>query len=240
MSESPPHTAGAKRAASPDLDSSDGPTAIKRAREDPEAESESANVDEPATEVPEDADTVAETDADAAAVQPDSVETNGAGEAAEAAGSNGAGEDAEAKKMDDASMDGCVGVLLISTSPCTPRSKSAGSLMHRAGGDSHSNNASSLPAIPAQPGKPADPTPQQIAMRALIVTQDASVIIGRGGAHVNEIRVRNDRALVIFDLTTQDKSSARVTVSESIPGNPERILNVSGALDAVAKVSAVK
>lgn len=34
----------------------------------------------------------------------------------------------------------------------------------------------------------------------------------------------------------QDKSSARVTVSESIPGNPERILNVSGALDAVAKV----
>jgi heterogeneous nuclear rnp K-like protein len=57
-------------------------------------------------------------------------------------------------------------------------------------------------------------------MRALIVTQDASVIIGRGGAHVNEIR---------------EKSNARVTVSESIPGNPERILNVSGALDAVAK-----
>lgn len=27
-----------------------------------------------------------------------------------------------------------------------------------------------------------------------------------------------------------------MTVSESIPGNPERILNVSGALDAVAKV----
>jgi poly(rC)-binding protein 2/3/4 len=26
-------------------------------------------------------------------------------------------------------------------------------------------------------------------MRCLIVTQDASIIIGRGGAHVNEIRV---------------------------------------------------
>lgn len=26
-------------------------------------------------------------------------------------------------------------------------------------------------------------------MRSLIVTQDASIIIGRGGAHVNEIRV---------------------------------------------------
>ncbi|ORX38860.1 hypothetical protein BD324DRAFT_577119 [Kockovaella imperatae] len=57
-------------------------------------------------------------------------------------------------------------------------------------------------------------------MRSLIVTQDASIIIGRGGSHVNEIR---------------EKSGARVTVSESIPGNPERILNVSGALDAVAK-----
>ncbi|PFH54145.1 hypothetical protein AMATHDRAFT_135756 [Amanita thiersii Skay4041] len=57
-------------------------------------------------------------------------------------------------------------------------------------------------------------------MRCLIVTQDASIIIGRGGAHVNEIR---------------EKSGARVVVSESIPGNPERILNVSGPLDAVSK-----
>jgi predicted RNA-binding protein YlqC (UPF0109 family) len=57
-------------------------------------------------------------------------------------------------------------------------------------------------------------------MRCLIVTQDASVIIGKAGKHVNEIR---------------EKSGARVTVSESIPGNPERILNVSGALDAVSK-----
>jgi poly(rC)-binding protein 2/3/4 len=35
----------------------------------------------------------------------------------------------------------------------------------------------------------------------------------------------------------QEKSGARVTISESIPGNPERILNVFGALDAVSKVS---
>lgn len=60
-----------------------------------------------------------------------------------------------------------------------------------------------------------------IHMRCLIVTQDASIIIGRGGKHVNEIR---------------EKSGARVMVSESIPGNPERILNVSGPLDAVSKV----
>lgn len=67
------------------------------------------------------------------------------------------------------------------------------------------------------------PTPSaNIHMRCLIVTQDASIIIGKGGAHVNEIR---------------EKSGARVVVSESIPGNPERILNVSGPLDAVSKVN---
>lgn len=64
-----------------------------------------------------------------------------------------------------------------------------------------------------------------IHMRCLIVTQDASIIIGKGGSHVNEIR---------------EKSGARVMVSESIPGNPERILNVSGPLDAVSKVSSKK
>ena len=71
------------------------------------------------------------------------------------------------------------------------------------------------------PGGSAPPTPAaNIHMRCLIVTQDASIIIGKGGSHVNEIR---------------EKSGARVMVSESIPGNPERILNVSGPLDAVSK-----
>lgn len=64
------------------------------------------------------------------------------------------------------------------------------------------------------------PPSANIHMRCLIVTQDASIIIGKGGSHVNEIR---------------EKSGARVMVSESIPGNPERILNVSGPLDAVSK-----
>jgi hypothetical protein len=64
------------------------------------------------------------------------------------------------------------------------------------------------------------PPSAMIHMRCLIVTQDASIIIGKSGSHVNEIR---------------DKSGARVMVSESIPGNPERILNVSGPLDAVSK-----
>ncbi|CED82653.1 PolyC-binding proteins alphaCP-1 and related KH domain proteins [Phaffia rhodozyma] len=81
-------------------------------------------------------------------------------------------------------------------------------------------STSTLP--PAAPSAPpaADAASQQIQMRCLIVTQDASVIIGKGGRHVNEIR---------------ERSGARVTVSESIPGNPERILHVSGPLDAVSK-----
>lgn len=62
--------------------------------------------------------------------------------------------------------------------------------------------------------------PQHISMRSLIVTGDASIIIGKQGKHINEIR---------------DKSGARLTISESIPGNPERILSVTGQLDAVSK-----
>lgn len=62
--------------------------------------------------------------------------------------------------------------------------------------------------------------PQNISMRALIVTGDASIIIGKQGKHINEIR---------------DKSGAKLTISDSIPGNPERILIVSGQLDAVSK-----
>jgi len=87
---------------------------------------------------------------------------------------------------------------------------------------SHPNASTS--AAPTSSPSAVTPPSAHIHMRCLIVTQDASIIIGKGGAHVNEIR---------------EKSGARVMVSESIPGNPERILNVSGPLDAVSKVSLV-
>jgi heterogeneous nuclear rnp K-like protein len=80
---------------------------------------------------------------------------------------------------------------------------------------------SSTGGAPLSSSAAAAPPSAMIHMRCLIVTQDASIIIGKGGSHVNEIR---------------EKSGARVMVSESIPGNPERILNVSGPLDAVSKV----
>lgn len=97
--------------------------------------------------------------------------------------------------------------------------------------DAHSDTTddrgkSSAAASGAPSSSTSAPAPSaMIHMRCLIVTQDASIIIGKGGSHVNEIR---------------EKSGARVMVSESIPGNPERILNVSGPLDAVSKVSSKK
>ncbi|TFK30100.1 cytoplasmic protein [Coprinopsis marcescibilis] len=86
--------------------------------------------------------------------------------------------------------------------------------------DDGKENGATTSADPTSSTSTAPPPSAHIHMRCLIVTQDASIIIGKGGAHVNEIR---------------DKSGARVMVSESIPGNPERILNVSGPLDAVSK-----
>ncbi|KAI0053869.1 eukaryotic type KH-domain (KH-domain type I) [Auriscalpium vulgare] len=80
--------------------------------------------------------------------------------------------------------------------------------------------ASATTSAPPSNASTATPPSAHIHMRCLIVTQDASIIIGKAGSHVNEIR---------------EKSGARVMVSESIPGNPERILNVSGPLDAVSK-----
>lgn len=42
------------------------------------------------------------------------------------------------------------------------------------------------------------------------------------GGHIRDIR---------------EKAGCHVVVSQAIPGNPERILTISGALDAIAKVS---
>lgn len=104
----------------------------------------------------------------------------------------------------------------------SPKASSSDAKAHDARSRSDDNSKFSAITSAALSSSTSGTTPPSamIHMRCLIVTQDASIIIGRGGAHVNEIR---------------DKSGARVVVSESIPGNPERILNVSGPLDAVSK-----
>ncbi|GAA5869467.1 hypothetical protein JCM16303_000481 [Sporobolomyces ruberrimus] len=102
--------------------------------------------------------------------------------------------------------------------------------------DSTNNSSSSVSATvaAANPDLPANPeaanansdaaaaatAAASIQMRALIVTQDASIIIGKQGKNVNEIR---------------DKSGAKVTITEAVPGNPERIMVIAGQLDAVSK-----
>lgn len=64
-------------------------------------------------------------------------------------------------------------------------------------------------------------TAPSISIRSLVTTKEAGVIIGKGGKNVSDIR---------------DKSGARVTISEMVQGAYERILTVTGPLDAVAKV----
>ncbi|KAI8876870.1 hypothetical protein K501DRAFT_261436 [Backusella circina FSU 941] len=60
----------------------------------------------------------------------------------------------------------------------------------------------------------------QISIRSLVGTKDAGVIIGRAGKNVSEIR---------------ELSAARVTISEIVQGAYERILTVTGPVQAVAK-----
>lgn len=59
-----------------------------------------------------------------------------------------------------------------------------------------------------------------VQLRAIVHSADASIIIGKGGRHINEIR---------------QESGARLQITGAVPGNDERILTVSGALEAVAR-----
>jgi len=64
------------------------------------------------------------------------------------------------------------------------------------------------------------PAVKSVTMRALVTGKEAGIIIGKGGRNVVEIR---------------DQSGAKITVSEQVPGAQERIVTISGPLDAVAK-----
>jgi len=116
---------------------------------------------------------------------------------------------------------GAVGDTAASTPTHSQPDEKTGIMDAAASGDAAADSSSATTsAAPSNAASTSAPPAANIHMRSLIVTQDASIIIGKGGSHVNEIR---------------EKSGARVVVSESIPGNPERILNVSGPLDAVSK-----
>ncbi|KAJ1497350.1 RNA binding protein, heterogenous nuclear RNP-K like protein [Coelomomyces lativittatus] len=60
-----------------------------------------------------------------------------------------------------------------------------------------------------------------LTLRALVGMKEAGIVIGKGGSNIKAIR---------------DASNARVAVSEHVPGVPERVLSITGAVDEVAKV----
>jgi len=103
------------------------------------------------------------------------------------------------------------------TDPAAPVPATAAAAAPVAGEEPAPMAVDGIPA--AAPGATAE-GPASIQMRALIVTQDASIIIGKQGKNVNEIR---------------EKSGSKVTITESVPGNPERVMVVGGQLDAVSK-----
>lgn len=66
-----------------------------------------------------------------------------------------------------------------------------------------------------------DSVPSNMAVRALVSTKEAGIIIGKSGKNVNEIR---------------EQSGSRVNISEIVPGAAERVLTITGRLDTIAKV----
>lgn len=151
-------------------------------------------------------------------------DNNYTAEPSETPPASGDKESSALKTVDDFALAGTGTVSSNASSPTVnqpAKASTSSSVGNRSGGSSNiSDPTSPSSSMPAHPSTAS----AQIHMRCLIVTQDASIIIGKKGTHVNEIR---------------EKSGARVVVSESIPGNPERILNVSGPLDAVSKVWAL-
>lgn len=85
-----------------------------------------------------------------------------------------------------------------------------------------SNTTSNHTQVKEESSSSSSSSAESISIRSLVGTKDAGVIIGRGGKNVSDIR---------------ELSSARVTISEIVPGAYERILTVSGPVNAVAKVS---
>lgn len=76
----------------------------------------------------------------------------------------------------------------------------------------------------SQPGsRTGSPSPNDtLTLRALVTTKEAGIIIGKGGKNVADIR---------------DQSGVKAGVSKVVPGVHERVLSVSGSVEAVAKVS---
>lgn len=63
-----------------------------------------------------------------------------------------------------------------------------------------------------------------LAMRCLVTTKEAGLVIGRAGKNIADIRAQ---------------SGARVMISEITQGAYERIVTISGTVETIAKVKAL-
>jgi len=78
--------------------------------------------------------------------------------------------------------------------------------------DTNPSNSNNTPVI-----IPMDPT---ASIRSMVTSKEAGVIIGREGKNITKIR---------------EESTAKVTVSEHVPGSLDRIITVTGEIDTVVK-----
>ena len=76
----------------------------------------------------------------------------------------------------------------------------------------------------AQSRSPSPPPQDTLTLRALVSTKDAGVIIGKAGKNVADLR---------------EQTGVKAGVSKVIPGVHERVLTVTGSVEAVSKVSRV-
>lgn len=78
-----------------------------------------------------------------------------------------------------------------------------------------------LSASPQGSRSPSPSGRDVLTLRALVSTKDAGVIIGKGGKNVADLR---------------EQTGVKAGVSKVVPGVHERVLSISGSVEAVAKV----
>lgn len=77
---------------------------------------------------------------------------------------------------------------------------------------------------PPQSRSPSPTSNDTLTLRALVSTKDAGVIIGKAGKNVADLR---------------EQTGVKAGVSKVIPGVHDRVLTVTGSVEAVSKVCAV-
>lgn len=73
----------------------------------------------------------------------------------------------------------------------------------------------------SRPTSPNGPPGDSLALRALVTTKEAGIIIGLGGKNVANLR---------------ERTGVKAGVSKVVPGVHERVLSISGSVESIAKV----